>query len=321
MPSEVRVERITEYGDMYIQVIPEEDGEPKTRFLVGSQILYTASKVFLRMFGPTSLFAEGNRLNQRPPRSSTNPLTDLPTIDLHDNPNVIGIVLKILHHVTDGIPRQLEFREFVDMAIVADKYELRRVLQLWADMWVKEYNKEDWAAPGNEDWLLIAWVFNYGDILHAASAQFIKRACYGPGGRLGSANGIKVHQIDDHVPPAVIGTSPTLHQVLSNPHRQNPPRTRHPRQQNPRHPPFRLRLLQLLSHPRLRRLQNLQAWLPQNGMPRPPTRRHRHDHAQIRPPFRLLLERLSRGDSPQALRTTTNRVPGETRRVFGEERE
>lgn len=203
--QQVTIERITEYGDMYIEAKPESD-DPPVRFLVGSQILYTASRVFLKMFGPSSPFAERSLLRGNP-RHSTNPLADLPVITLHDSPTVIGIVLKILHHVTDGIPRQLGFREFVEMSIVADKYELRRVLQLWADMWKKEFDSDQWTAPGNEDWLLIAWVFNYSEILYATSAQFIKRACYQHGGRLGSANGITVHPIDDHVPVSVIGNA------------------------------------------------------------------------------------------------------------------
>jgi hypothetical protein len=102
-------------------------GVEKLRLRVDSQSLRSASKVFTAMFGPD--WREGKRMSAE----------ELTEIELPENDtNAMLRVCYILHEREDLVPEYLPTEEVLQIAIVADKYDLSDALK---------YASLDWLLP------------------------------------------------------------------------------------------------------------------------------------------------------------------------------
>ena len=161
-------------------IVNLDDGESESRFRVPSQVLAAASSCFQVSFGPTAQFEAANDVRRAAIHGSFSA-----EIHLDDNPAAMKLVLQILCFRYTELPATVDFRTIVEIAIIADKYELDMVLRPWATKWSKPYEKvlrlpeeddEEWSFDREEwslddsimdhdgkydDWLFISWVFGH----------------------------------------------------------------------------------------------------------------------------------------------------------------
>lgn len=84
------------------------------------------------MFGPGSVFRERQELE-----SGGKNGYKLPLIELHDdNIDALRIVLNILHSRHSKVPETITFNQLLDIAILADNYQLQEPLKIWAEKWM-----------------------------------------------------------------------------------------------------------------------------------------------------------------------------------------
>lgn len=180
-------------------------------FQVSSAVLANASPVFNGMFGANSGFQE--KLMVARGGVTGNPPAVITLID--DDPQVLRIILLVLHWKMDILPEKVDFEECVKLAVLADKYQLQKPLKVFVDRWVEKIGLEDKTKDEHDsihqDWLLLAWVFNYPKQFARVTQQLIKR-CLVRNGELWVKQGndekptfVRLHP---NVPEFVKGTSP-----------------------------------------------------------------------------------------------------------------
>ena len=180
LTSVLKMEEIEPSGDLYIEArIPGGSlfSHPKTesvRYRVASQVLWSASPVFRKMFGPQSPFREAIDLR----RGSM--LGFIPVLELEDNYAALRIIFQLLHHqpkifkIGFGIVSEME-----TFAIVCDKYELRDALRPAAEILFKPFISKA-GDPGQEPSLMVAYIFGFEDIFTQVSKKvIIQSSCSG----------------------------------------------------------------------------------------------------------------------------------------------
>jgi hypothetical protein len=157
---------IADDGDVILQV---SSGSHFEHYLVCSQVLCTTSKVFKRMLGKDSSFAEAVALRQARFTDDEIPIT----IRLDDDPWAMGAVLRVLHARHYTVPRKITLPQMVQIAVICDKYIFHEGLYTTSAIWILPLRSEDSIRDFPEDWLLISWVFGLRDIFGAASKTLI----------------------------------------------------------------------------------------------------------------------------------------------------
>ena len=159
---------VVEGGDLFIVV---SKGFPfatkRVRFQVASSVLWTASRVFNSMFGPTSRFQEAIALRRSHISGFAPAVVTLP-----DDLAALEYVFNVLHHRQDALPKPTHAL-MVEVAAVCDKYELHRALQPVADRFFLPKGQKLSKFAGGENWLLISYVFGYDQIFAAVSKHII----------------------------------------------------------------------------------------------------------------------------------------------------
>lgn len=145
-------------GDLVLELSENSDTLEKEarRFLVNSQILMELSRYFRTMLAEDSPFLERKTLVTG--RVSKKP----PTLKLYDDdPDTMALILKILHLKTNDIPRTLQFDQMLQLATIADKYELVEPLQMWVEIWSKDpsLSFDEMLLPEFTDWIFVCVFF------------------------------------------------------------------------------------------------------------------------------------------------------------------
>ena len=122
-------------GDILLLLSSDEGN---IRFQVSSSALCLASPVFSAMVGVKGKFKESKSLQEKkggePPLEIT--LSD-------DNPKALAVILRIIHHQHDSVPKSLAEENLWEIAILVDKYDLREATLPWTCLWAKPYLKLD----------------------------------------------------------------------------------------------------------------------------------------------------------------------------------
>lgn len=108
------------------------------------------------MLAPDSPFAEREKINE----AKSNKTTLI--IQLDDNAEMLRVVFQVLHFRAKEVPARLTMQQMVELAIIADKYNLRDALTTWVEKWVTFFPQAEIVKLGNEDWLLVSHVFGLG---------------------------------------------------------------------------------------------------------------------------------------------------------------
>ncbi|KAF8426733.1 hypothetical protein EV426DRAFT_592600 [Tirmania nivea] len=185
-------------GDV-ILVIPSE---AQKRFQVNSHSLCLASSVFRVMLGANARFSEGNALRNR---DASSPPIEITLGD--DNPNALALLLRIVHHQYDWVPRTLDDNQLYQVAIVCDKYDMRGVLGLWLDQWIPEDTKSGGKITGDQ-WLFIAYAFGKQALFTELSKDLILTSTVDAGGSLlaplPTSNSVQAQSSFNHYIPSSI---------------------------------------------------------------------------------------------------------------------
>ncbi|KAF2093976.1 btb/poz-like protein [Rhizodiscina lignyota] len=100
-------------GDVILVVGPQH-----VRLRVHSQCLRCASKVFGAMFGPQ--WMEGEGISYKSPSE---------VLLLEDDAEALRTICRVIHHRNDDVPQFLTPKAVLQVAIVADKYDLNVALR------------------------------------------------------------------------------------------------------------------------------------------------------------------------------------------------
>ena len=135
---------------------------------VSRKALCLSSPVFSAMLGNHSRFKE----------SSVEALDEYGILNLpleDDDYKTMKTLMKIIHHQNDQVPQRVSFQELRDLAIVCDKYALRKCILPWASIWSQPYvgcAEKD----GYESWLFISITFRMEDIFARITKHIILNA-------------------------------------------------------------------------------------------------------------------------------------------------
>ena len=123
---------------------------------VSRKALSLSSPVFLAMLGANSKFKE-----------VTNMTLDHDRIQIisfeEDSFETMTIITRIMHLQSDQVPATITFKRLYQVAILCDKYDLKRCLGPWTDIWARPY-LDCYARQGYEEWLFMSIVFQYGGL-------------------------------------------------------------------------------------------------------------------------------------------------------------
>ena len=162
--SQDLAEQSNESTSEFITTTIDPDGDfrlvfDSVAFIVSRHVLCLSSSVFRAMLGKDSRFLEGNRGE----------------LHVHDdNADDMNILLLIIHLQTHRVPLEVSFGQLDGLALICDKYDMKRSLGAFPQMWAQPYTaKID--APGFERLLFIAYVFELGSLFKRVTKSLIFR--------------------------------------------------------------------------------------------------------------------------------------------------
>lgn len=145
-------------GDLYMKL---DAGSLK----VSRKALSLSSPVFLAMLGANSKFKE-----------ATDMTVDYDGIQIvsfeWDKFETMTIIARIIHFQNHEVPERLTFYQLFQAAVMCDKYDLRRCLGPWTNVWTKPY-LDCYTRQGYEEWLFMSIVFQYGGLFKDLTRHLI----------------------------------------------------------------------------------------------------------------------------------------------------
>ncbi|KAF3923101.1 hypothetical protein ABW20_dc0106529 [Dactylellina cionopaga] len=122
------------------------------QYLVSSAALRLASPVWRVTLDPETKFA--------PLKKITVDGKEYPSTSVKNTkPAALTAVFNILHYKTTEVARLIDFKDLLDIAILADEYDIAKALLPWTEFWVKSFASSKSLDTGI-DWMFIATVFD-----------------------------------------------------------------------------------------------------------------------------------------------------------------
>lgn len=194
---------IADNSDLILDVSSPQSPSKKVFFEVRSTALITASKVFNNMLGPESQFAERALLVDCTDRG------DVLVVELEDDPEILSIVLKVVHQDCD-VPEEVNFNDMVALASIADKYDLVDALKPYIEEWVSVGHfdiKEICQVSFELGWFFVSWVFKLGCLVsmgnHLAETAYVD---IHDNFRFRDIYGQPTNELDGRIPSSFLGT-------------------------------------------------------------------------------------------------------------------
>lgn len=189
---------IDKYADL--QLIFESNGE-SLGLLVCRRTTCRASPVFKAMLAKDSRCLESITIDD------TKDIDCITTIRLpNDDIDIMQIIMYAIHCEGDEVPQSVDFHQLEQIAILCDKYDLRRSLGAWPKVWMEPYYQSI-EKDGYERFLFIATVFHSTDIILRITKHLIMTTTISTDGHLLDHAG---HTFTDGVPNAITGTFEAL---------------------------------------------------------------------------------------------------------------
>jgi len=133
--------------------------------IVARKALSLSSPVFHAMLGSKSKFQE-----------SANKTFDDDGIQVtsfpDDNYQAMITVTRIMHHQSHQVSNAMAFQHLYQVAVLCDKYDLKRCLGPWIDRWAEPY-LDSYPLQGYEGWLFMSRVFGYGGLFKEMTRHLI----------------------------------------------------------------------------------------------------------------------------------------------------
>lgn len=165
--ADYKIEEIVVGGGDLILETTRKNGK-KMGYLVGSPVLGSSSRVFHTMLGRASSFKEAIDV-----RGAAILGSQPVVMQVEDDSETLGRVLKVLHHRYELSKEDISFEDFVRIAEICLRYELRVPLQALADGLKESLDLENIVTveSGYEDCVLIANVFGYERLFTVATKE------------------------------------------------------------------------------------------------------------------------------------------------------
>ena len=158
-------------------------------FKVSRKALCLSSPVFLAMLGDDFRFWEASDKAAR-----ENGVRDIPLRD--DDFGTMEILLRIIHLQIEVVPTKVSFQQLGEIAVVCDKYALRKCVVPWSFLWSHPY-LDSVEKDGFESWLFISIVFQNEDVFTRITKHLILNTRVSSSGILGNAINIGEGVPDD----------------------------------------------------------------------------------------------------------------------------
>lgn len=130
-------------------------------------------------------------------------------VSLPDDDHIaLLIILHIVHLNFDVLAGPRGFYELLNLAILCDKYDVVKLIRPWYSCWL-ETDREQYCAPGQEEWLFIAWTFGKEAVFKDLSKHLVLTMTIDDLGRELNGEGIL---IGSNMPPDV-GSLPRYHDL------------------------------------------------------------------------------------------------------------
>lgn len=178
------------HGDVKLKL---DDGS----FQVSRKALCLSSPVFLAMFDESSQFWEASDKAVGKGQIRSIPLRE-------DDFHTMEILLCIIHHQNQYVPKKVSFEQLNKIAVVCDKYDLRECLVAWSFLWSQPYI-DCIEKDGFESWLFLSIVFWDQGAFTQVTKHLILNTILSPSGMLCSTSG---KNLEKHIPDFIICKPP-----------------------------------------------------------------------------------------------------------------
>lgn len=172
-------------------IIIDADGDLTMRvkggkLKVSRKVLSISSPVFQAMLGAKSQFKESTDKEFERDGTQTVSFED-------DNFQTMAMIARIMHLQNDQVPDKLTFKQLYQVAILCDKYDLKRCLGCWPKTWADPY-LNSYALEGYEGWLFMSTVFGYDGLFKEVTRHLILNTKVSPNNSLMTIKGIDVSE-------------------------------------------------------------------------------------------------------------------------------
>ena len=149
--------------------------EGTARFQINYSVVWLQSPGLRVILGKNPYFKEAADL------ASSEAITGSPPLEIllvDDDPKALAVILRILHLQYEWVPVSLTEDRLYQIAILCDKYDMRRVLGTYLDKWLKPYLGEEVEVPEQAGkWLFMAYAFALPTLFTSCSKQLIIDTC------------------------------------------------------------------------------------------------------------------------------------------------
>lgn len=172
-------------------IIIDADGDLTMRvkggkLKVSRKVLSISSRVFQAMLGAKGQFKESTDKEFERDGTQTVSFED-------DNFQTMAMIARIMHLQNDQVPDKLTFKQLYQVAILCDKYDLKRCLGCWPKTWADPY-LNSYALEGYEGWLFMSTVFGYDGLFKEVTRHLILNTKVSPNNSLMTIKGIDVSE-------------------------------------------------------------------------------------------------------------------------------
>lgn len=176
------------FGDLVLVV---NKSEKQRRFRVSTKVMSLASPVWRIMLDSSGPFKEAQRENGE---------VALP----EDDPDVLCVVMHIIHFRSRSIPDALDFDELMNLAVLCHKYDVAELVAPWMESkWQKVFASYANRA-GYEASIVLAWIFQRFRFCSGLVKRLILDCTLDDEGRFE----VRMEDrglIEEHIPPRIMG--------------------------------------------------------------------------------------------------------------------
>lgn len=172
-------------------VIIDADGDLTMRLeggkiKVSRKVLSISSPVFRAMYGAESRFRESMDKEFEQDGTQTVSFED-------DDFQTMVMITRIMHLQSDQVPDNLTFKQLYQVAVLCDKYDLKRCLGPWPMVWAKPH-LNSYNLEGYESWLFMSAVFGYDGLFKEVTRHLILNSKIHPLNSVVTTKGIDVSE-------------------------------------------------------------------------------------------------------------------------------
>ena len=118
-----------------------------------------------------------------------------------DNFETMAIIARIIHLQSNEVPSTMTFQRLYQVAIICDKYDLKRCLGPWTKIWATPY-LDCYARQGYEKWLFMSIVFQFDGLFKEMTRHLVINSEVSEQGTLVTTTGL---DLSEGVSSTIIG--------------------------------------------------------------------------------------------------------------------